>query len=188
MPRLFSHSLTICTCLLLNYDLHIVAADGTGEPAPACPAPKLQQTDWRSVEIPSIGVRLKMPKRYAEKHWAVKLGSPIVASYQAGHLESFTLEVLPSNGGSSEQQKIAPQSDYQGYTECTEAISGHHAVIQSFRGGGVIILGDVRFPPFAINAVLELTLSRFLRFDAATATRAAQEDLLAVIRSLEFTR
>jgi hypothetical protein len=140
------------------------------------------------VEIPSIGVRLKMPKRYSEKSWAVKIGNPIVATYRAGHLESFTLEILPSSGESLEQQKILPQSDYQGYTECTEAISGRHAVIQSFRGGGVIILGDLRFPPFAVNAVFELAPDRTLRFDGSSATRAAQEDLLAIIRTLEFTR
>jgi hypothetical protein len=152
------------------------------------PAPKLQQTDWRSVEIPSIGVRLKMPKRYAEKHWAVKVGNPIVATYRAGHLESFTLKVLPSTGESLEQQKVGLQSDYEGYTECTEAISGHHAIIQSFRGGGVIILGDLRFPPFAVHAVFELGPGHTLRLDGSTATRAAQEDLLAIIRTLEFTR
>jgi hypothetical protein len=184
MTRPFAHALVIFISVL--YAVRVIAAEDTDEPAPACPAPNLQQTDWRSVEIPSIGVRLKMPKRYAEKRWAVTIGNPIVATYQAGHLESFTLEVLPSTE-SLEQQKIGRQSDYQGYTECREVISGHHAVIQSFRGGGVIILGDLKFPPLAVNAVFELAPGRTLRFDGSTAARAAQEDLLAIIRTLEFT-
>src|SRR5437660_1395977 len=125
MPRPFAHAVAICICVLLTYDSRAIAAESTEDPAPACPAPKLHQTDWRSVEIPSIGVRLKMPKRYSEKSWAVKMGNPIVATYRAGHLETFTLEILPSSGESLEGQKILPQSDYQGYTECTEAISGH---------------------------------------------------------------
>jgi hypothetical protein len=184
MPRPFAHALIFISVL---YAARVIAAKDTDEPAAACPVPNVQQTDWRSVEIPSIGVRLKMPKRYAEKRWAVTVGNPpTAATYEAGVLESFTLEVLPSTE-SLEQQKIGLQSDYQGYTECREVISGHHAVIQSFRGGGVIIVGDLKFPPFAVNAVFELSPGRTLRFDGSTATRAAQEDLLAIIRTLEFT-
>ena len=188
MPHAFFHVLAICICVLLNYDALVIAAEGSDEPAPACPVPKLHYTDWRSVEIPSIGVRLKMPKRYVEKHWAVKLGNPVVATYQAGHLESFTVEVLPSYGDSLEPQKILPQSDYQSYTECSEVISGHRAVIQSFRGGGVIILGDRRFLPLSVNASFELAPGRTLWFHGSSATRPAQEDLLAIIRTLEFRR
>jgi hypothetical protein len=140
------------------------------------------------VEIPSIGVHLKMPKRYTERLWVVNVGNPIVAIYQAGHMESFTLEVLPSSGESFEAQKILPQSDYQSYTECSEVISGHHAVIQSFRGGGVIILGDRRFPPLSVIASFEFAPGHTLWFHGSTASRPAQEDLLAVLRTLEFTR
>jgi hypothetical protein len=186
MTRPFVQALVICISVL--YASCAIAAEDTNEPAPACPTPKLDKTDWRSVDIANIGVRVQVPKRYAEKHWAVKVGDPIVATYQAAHFESFTLEVLPSTGESLQQQKIGLQTDYQGYTECTEAISGHHAIIQSFRGGGEIILGDLRFPPFAVHAVLELAPGRILSFDGSSATRVAQEDLLAIVRTLEFTR
>lgn len=157
-------------------------------PAPACPAPEVQTRDWRVVKIPRVGVALRMPQRFAEKHWAVTIGDPIAATYRAGHLESFTLEVLPSSGQSLEQQKTIRQSDYAGYTECTELVAGHRTIIQSFRGGGVIMLGGRSFAPFAVMAVCELAPGRILRFEGSTATRQAQEDLLAMIRTLESGR
>jgi hypothetical protein len=129
-----------------------------------------------------------MPKRFTEKHWAVTVGDPIGATYRGAQFETFTVEVMASGGQSLEHQKTIRQSDYVGYTECTETIGGRRTIIQSFRGGGVIMLGDRSFPPFAVMAVCELGPGRILRFDGSTATRQAQEDLLAILRTLEFTR
>jgi hypothetical protein len=93
MPRAFAQALLICICALPSYH-RTVAAEVTDEPAPACPVPKLQQTEWRSVDLVDIGVRLKMPKKYTEKHWAVTVGDPVpLATFRAGHLEEFTIKL-----------------------------------------------------------------------------------------------
>ena len=93
MLRAFAQALLICICALPSYH-RTVAAEVTDEPAPACPAPKLQQTEWRSVDLVDIGVRLKMPKKYAEKHWAVTVYDPVpLATFRAGHLEEFTIKL-----------------------------------------------------------------------------------------------
>jgi hypothetical protein len=163
------------------------AAQSSEEPAPACPAPKLDQTDWRSVELVRIGVRLKMPNKYAEKHWDVSVGNPIVATFRAGHLEEFTLELDAPAGRALADHKVGRQSTYEGYTECDETISGHEAIIQSFREPHVIFM-DRWYPAFAVHAVCDLRPGRVLRFDGSTATRQGQEELLALVRTLEFTR
>jgi hypothetical protein len=174
-------------CCFANGDPALNPADASVGPAPACPQPNVQTTNWPVVTISQMGIRLKMPKRFAEKHWAVTIGDPIVASYRAGHFESFTLEVKSSSGHSLDQEKTIRQSDYVGYTECTELVNSHRMLIQSFRGGGATILGDRSFAPFAVMAVCELAPGRILRFDGSAATREAQEDLLMIIRTLEFT-
>lgn len=163
------------------------AAQANEEPAPACPAPKLDQTDWRSIELVRVGVRLKMPKKYAEKHWAVTVGNPVVATFRASHVEDFTLQLEAPAGRSLAEHKVGRQSNYEGYTECAENISGHEAIIQSFREPHVIFMNRW-YPAFAVHAVSDLRPGRILRFDGTTATRQGQEELLAILRTLEITR
>jgi len=163
------------------------AAQSNEEPAPACLAPKLDQTDWRSIELVRVGVRLKMPKKYAEKHWAVTVGNPVVATFRASHVEDFTLQLEAPAGRLLAEHKVGRQSNYAGYTECAETISGGEAIIQSFREPHVIFM-DRWYPAFAVHAVSDLRPGRILRFDGTTATREAQEELLAILRTLEVTR
>jgi len=176
----------ICICALSSYHW-TVAAEVIDEPAPACPAPKLQQNDWRSVELVRIGIRLKMPKRYAEKHWAVTVGNPVVATFRASHVQDFTLQLDAPAGRPLADHKVGRQSSYEGYTECADTISGHQAVIQSFREPHVIFI-DEWHPAFAVHAVCDLRPGRILRFDGSAATRQGQEELLAIVHTLEFTR
>jgi hypothetical protein len=44
------------------------------------------------------------------------------------------------------------------------------------------------YPAFAVHAVCDLGPGRILRYDATAATRQGQEELLAILRTLEFTR
>ena len=173
---------------VIGFGPTICLADSSETPAAACPAPKVQTKGWPPVTLSRMGVRLRMPKRFAEKEWAVTIGDPLMATYRAGHLESFTLEIMVSSGQPLSQQKTIRQSDYSGYTECTEAIDGHSAIIQSFRGGGVFMLGDRSFPPFSVMAVYDVGSGRILTFHGSSATRQAQEDLLAILRTVQFTR
>jgi hypothetical protein len=187
MPRAFAQALLICICALPSYH-RTVAAEVTDEPAPACPAPKLQQTEWRSVDLVDIGVRLKMPKKYAEKHWAVTVGDPVpLATFRAGHLDEFTIKLDAPADPPLADHKVIRQRNYEGYTECTEAISGHQAVIQSFREPHVIFM-EQWYPAFAVHAVCDVGPGRILRYDATAATRKGQEELLAILRTLKFTR
>lgn len=188
MPRAFLHSLLICICSLCGSARIGFAGQVSEEPAPACPAPKLQQTDWRSVELVRIGVRIKMPKKYAEKHWAVTVGNPVVATFRASHVEDFTLQLDAPEGLPLADHKVGLQSGYEGYTECAETIDGHQAVIQSFREPHVIFIDQQWYPVFAVHAVCDLRAGRILRFDGSAATRQGQEELLAILRTLEVTR
>ena len=186
MPRAFAQALLICICALSSYH-RTVAAEVTDEPAPACPAPKLQQTEWDSLELVKIGVRLTVPKKYIEKHRAVTIGDPVVATFRAGHLEEFTLKLDAPATGPLAGNAVIRQRNYEGYTECTETIGGHAAVIQSFREPHVIFM-EQWYPAFAVHAVCDLGPGRILRYDATAATRQGQEELLAILRTLEFTR
>jgi hypothetical protein len=163
------------------------AAQANEEPAPACPAPKLDQIDWRSVELARVGVRLKMPNKYAEKHWEVSIGNPILATFRAGHLEEFSLELAAPTGKALADHKVAQQSTYEDYTECAETISGREALIQSFREPHVIFM-EQWYPAFPVHAVCDLRPGRILRFNGTAATRQGQEELLAIVRTLEFIR
>jgi hypothetical protein len=163
------------------------AAQVSEQPAPACPAPKIDQAEWRLIELVRIGVRLKMPKQYAEKHWAVTVGNPVAATFRASHLEDFTLKLDAPAGRPLTDHKVAQQSIYEGYSECADTISGHEAVIQSFREPHVIFM-DRWYPAFAVHAVCDVRLGRILRFDGTAATRQSQEELLAILHTLEFTR
>src|SRR5262249_9402579 len=153
-----------------------------------CPAPKLEQTDWHSVELVRIGVRLKMPEKYAEKNWAVSVGNAVVATFRAGHLEEFTLELEAPEGRPLADHKVGRQNSYEGYTECAETINGRQAVIQSFREPDVIFMDSRWYSAFAVHAVCDLGPGHILRFDGSAATRQGQEELLAILRTLEITQ
>jgi hypothetical protein len=187
MPRVFPYPLLVCIGALWSCQLIGLAAE-VSDPAPACPGPKLDQTDWRPVGLVRIGVRFKMPNKYAEKEWDVSVGDPIVATFRAGHLEQFTLEVDSPAGLPLADQKIGRESGYEGYTECADTISGHQAIIQSFREPHVIFVDNQWYPGFAVHAVCDLHPGHILRFDGSAATRQSQEELLAILRTLEFTR
>ena len=186
MPRVFPQPLLVCIAARWSCEAIGLAAE-VSDPAPACPAPKLDQTDWRPVELVRIGVRLKMPKKYAEKHWDISVGEPIVATFRAGHLEQFTLELDSPAGLPLTDQKVGRQSSYERYTECADTISGHEAIIQSFREPHVIFMDNRWYRGFAVHAVCDLRPGRILRFDGSAATRQGQEELLAIVRTLEFT-
>ena len=49
MPRGFAHLLLICICALCSSEPIGLAGNVSEEPVPACPAPKLEQAEWRTV-------------------------------------------------------------------------------------------------------------------------------------------
>ena len=166
----------------------VVPDDASVAPEAACPAPKVQTKGWHVVKLDRMGLLLKMPKRFTEDRGGVIIGGWVGSSFHTGVLESITVEVASyaGPGQTFEEQKAIRQSYYAGYSECTESIGGHRAIIQSFRGGGAIMLGDRSFSSFAVFAVYDLAPGRVVRFHGDAATRREQEDLLASVRTLEF--
>jgi hypothetical protein len=184
----FNLILLTAVCSLVACDPVTAPADTNAAPAPACPPPNLSQKDWRTVSNIRVGISLRVPKKYNEKHWAVTVGDFIGATFRAGHFEDLSFTVEAPEDRSLEQHKINRQRDYEGYSECTEMISGHQAIIQSFRGGGVIFDVGRSYPPYAIAGVCELRPGRILAFHGTASSRQAQEEQLAIIRTLEFIR
>lgn len=162
--------------------------DASVGPEAACPAPEVQTRDWRVVKLERMGLRLKMPKRFSEDRGGVVIGGWVGSSFHAGVFENITVEITSyaGPGQSFEEQKAIRQTFYTGYSECAESIGGHRAIIQSFRGGGDITLGDRSFPSFAVFAIYDLAPGKVVRFRGDAATRQGQKDLLASVRTLEF--
>lgn len=189
MYQRFNFILLTAICWLVACDpLSAPAEDINVPPAPACPPPNVSQKDWRTIGNIKVGVSLKLPKKYHEKHWAVTVGNFIGATFRAGRFEDLSLNAEGPSGRSLEQHKIIRQRDYEGYSECTEMISGHKIIIQSFRGGGIIFDAGRSYSPYAIAGVCELGPGRILTFHGTASSRQAQEEQLAIIRTLEFIR
>jgi hypothetical protein len=159
------------------------AAESSEQPAPACSAPQVLEKAWQSVTLKSCGIRLRLPTRYAEKHWEVTIGDPIGASYRAENFDRIDISVLPSP---PENNKIHQESDHRGYSECVATIGGRKGIIQSFRGGGVIFDGERSYPPFVIVATWELRPGHTLQVVSSASTRRSQEEILAVLRTVQF--
>jgi len=133
--------------------------------------------------VRSCGIRLRLPPRYSEKRWAVTVGDFVGASYRAGHFDRIDITAL--RGADAGFGKVHRQSDYQGYTECAVEIAGHKATIQSFRGGGVIFDAGRSYPPFVVAATLELRPGYTLQFMSSASSRQSQEEILAIIRTVQ---
>jgi hypothetical protein len=155
--------------------------------APACPAPELSQKEWRVLGDALVGITFRAPNAYHRKHWNVTVGNPIEATFRAHGFEDLSFTVEGPEGRSPEQLKIARQAGYKDYSECTETIRGHRAVIQSFRGGEIIVRGQ-SYLGYSIAGGCELRPGRVLTFHGLTSSRQLQEEQLAIIRTLEFIR
>ena len=148
----------------------------------------MSQNGWGEVGSISVGISLRMPKKYHEKRWAVTVGPFVGATYRADQFEDLSFRVEPPAGRTLDQHKVIRQADYQGYTECTDTIRGHRAIIQSFRGGGVIFASGQSYLPYVIAGVCELRPGRILTFHGTASSREAQEEQLSIIRTLDFIR
>ena len=161
-------------------------AQSTAGSAVACPPPQINTSGWRVFTLQDCGIRLKLPKRYSEKNWAVKVGRPVLRSFDGGPFDRISIAVRPSPLSRLAENKIVRQSDYQGYAECTETIGGREAVVQSFRGGGTMFDRGAQSTTYYAGAVWQLRAGQVLSIGGHVATRKVQEELLAVLRTVEF--
>jgi hypothetical protein len=186
-PR-FHFTVLMAACCIFACDPGTAPADTNTPPAPACPSPDVSEKEWRTVEINKVGISLRLPKKYQEKHWDVTVGAFVGATFRADHFEDLSFRVRSLESYPLEHYKVGRQRDYEGYSECTEMIRGRQMIIQSFRGGGVIFDVGGSYPPYHVAGVCELGSGRILTFDGTASSRQAQEEQLAIIRTLEFIK
>jgi hypothetical protein len=182
--------LTLFAVALISMtDVTVIVAASNAASAAASPAPQLDTESWKWITLSDCGIRPKLPKNYTEHNWAVRIGQPISHSYRARTFDRIDVDIkrlIPNT--SFDQNKVIRQSDYEGYSECTEMIGGRAAIIQSFLGGGVIIDKDRRFPNYSVYALWSLPGSQLLKISGSAATREGQEEMLAALRTVEFIR
>ncbi len=166
----------LLACALLVTSCGPLQADST----------KVSTSGWHLFTLPECGIRLRLPERYSEKHWAVKVGNPIGRSFRGGAFDRIDIDVRSSPQPRLGDNKIIRQSDYQGYTESTESIGGRQAILQSFRGGGVIISGGGQSTTYHAGAIWQLRPGQVLSITGDVATRQSQAEVLAVLRTVEF--
>jgi hypothetical protein len=141
---------------------------------------------WATRELADIRLRLKLPGGYKEKHWAVVVGSPgFIATFRLGHLNQIDFTVETVERATPESGKIIPQKDYVDYKEWSQLIGGHKGVVQAFQGGTIFDeQGERR--GYCVEEVCALDTKRLLRISAMLGNRERQQEVLAVLRTIEF--
>jgi hypothetical protein len=163
-----------------------VPPDSTVPPAPACPGPAIDTKSWQIVTLSDCGIRLKLPKKYKEHKWGVIVSNAIGHSYRAGRFDSIDIDVERPPNANPVQNKTIRQKDYEGFTECNEMIGRREAIIQSFLGGGVIIRAGRHFRTYYAEGLWQLSPEQLIRIRGDVASRESQEEVLAVLRTVEF--
>jgi hypothetical protein len=150
-------------------------------------ATKIDTSRWRTVTIPECGIRLRLPKRYSEIQGEVKVGDYVGRSFIAG-MFTIEIEVRASLQPRLADNKIIRQNDYQDYAESTETIGGRQAIVQSYRGGGVILNGGEQSVSYYAGAIWQLRPGKILSIGGHVDSRESQSEILAVVHSVEFLR
>jgi hypothetical protein len=163
-----------------------VPPESTLPPAPACPSPVIETKSWQIVTLRDCGIHLKLPKKYKEHKWDVEVNNAVGHSYRAGRFDSIDIDVERPPNANPAQNKTIRQKDYEGFTECNEMIGGREAVIQSFRGGGIIISAGRHFRTYYAEGLWQLRPGQLVRIRGDVASRESQEEVLAVLRTVEF--
>ena len=188
MSRAVRLSLFAIGAIALSANPNQLPPETTVPPAAACPAPKIDLTSWQTVTLADCGVRMKLPSGYREHRYGVVVNNFVGHSYRVGHFDSIdiNLDTVGEMNTPLSQKKIIRQKDYDGYTECAERINGREAIIQSYRGGGVITDGEHEFRLFSVQAVFERKPGVLIRISGSSSSRESQEQILAALRTVEF--
>ncbi len=112
--------------------------------------------------------------------------NPIIFSFRAAPFDQITIRSIRVPYATLAEAKTIRQASYEGFTECSEKIGGRDAIVQSFRGGGDVICGSRAFRMYHAEAVWQLGAGRLLRISADVTSRKAQEEILALLRTVEF--
>jgi hypothetical protein len=151
------------------------------------PSSQIDTAFWIRREITEFGLTFKLPRKYKEKHWDVTVGPIVGRRFFAGiAVVDFEVEERTT----FDNAKTRFQLNYDDYREWTDEIRGHKVLIQTFQGGGSIHTEKGVFPPHQVTVVCELDTDRqrFLRIGASCATKEEQEEILAMVGTLEFSK
>ena len=160
-------------------------AESTLPPAAACPAPDIDTRTWQAVILDNVGVRFKLPKKYRE----VIVNNAINHLFETESFDRIAFDVRPAPDNNLDHSKTGRQDYYEGFTECREIIGGREAILQSYRGGGAALSSDgQRFRAYNAYGVWQLKPGQVLHISGNLMSRAAQEELLAIFRTVEFIR
>ena len=163
-----------------------VPPESTLPSASACPSPAIETKAWQIVTLGDCGIRLKLPKKYKEHKWEVIVNNAVGHSYRAGSSDRIDIDVERPPNANPAQNKTIRQKDYEGFTECSEMIGGREAILQSFRGGGIIISADRQFRMYHAEGLWQLRSDQLLRISGDVVSRESQEEVLAVLRTVQF--
>jgi hypothetical protein len=180
---------SVLAAIAISASCERVPDETTVAPADCSPKPTVDTKSWRTVTLADCGIRIKLPRTYHERRGDVVVNNAVIHSFEENGFDNVTISVesaLTPNSTINEQ-KIGRQTDYEGYTECKERISGRDVIVQSFRGGGVITDNTHQFRLYSVNAVFQREPAEFLRVSGHTSDRKSQEQLLAAIYSVVFS-
>ena len=143
-------------------------------------------SDWQTVVLEDCGMAIRLPPGYAEKHWDVKIGNPVIRTFRASDLREIRVEVRRSIGPRLESNKIVRQDDYEEYAESSETIGAQPAVVQRYRRDGCVVVDDQELPLYEAIAIWQIGPRQILSVEGTGTTPEAQNEALAVIRSATF--
>ncbi len=111
-----------------------------------------------------------------------------IYSYRAGPFDHIDIELEASANSDASSNKVFQQTYYLDYTDCSETIRNRKVSIQSFRGGGVIFNQGRQYPMYEVMASCQLSATQLLTISSGLASRQSQEEVLAMLRTLEFVK
>jgi hypothetical protein len=140
------------------------------------------------VTLTDCGVRLKLPPKYGKEEGGPMTDDWVEHTYRRAFFDSIEIGFQRDINSTLATRKSIPGDDFEGYGDCIEDIAERAAIIQSYRGGGSVGNNDHQFRTYTAEAVWELNSGEFVHVRANVVSRAAQEEVLAAIRTVEFVK
>jgi hypothetical protein len=142
---------------------------------------------WETRDLPNIRIRFKLPPGYKQKQWAVVFGSPgPSATFQLGDVNRIEFAVENVQDANPETAKNIPQKNYIDYKEWSQPIGGHKCIVQTFQGGGFIIDEQGERLPYCVETIIAQDAKHLLRVSAALGNQQRQQEVLAMLKTIEF--
>jgi hypothetical protein len=178
-------ALALCVAALacVSHDDATHAADATAHGAAACPGPVIESADWREVALERIPVTLRLPPGYVEKRYDVRVGDPKGQTFRGGDFQSLYVDEQ-SGPADLDSAGFLLRAGITDYSDCREEVGGRVALVQASRGSGVIFYGERQWPSYDAQLTWPLGPGLYVTVDGTSATRAGQDTMLAIARTL----